>query len=213
MFEKAPGVAICAIGLLAACGNSSDNAVIGTTLEAGVDAGLDAAVGDAVVDNEGSDAQPTDECGYLGGTDCDGVCGGAGFESPWCENGSIICPTIIEDPLDMPCYCFGEAWNLFLWQNQGCSTAEDCVLVDAPESCGCRPVIGSPSGTPLAEASLPDAADYLTRLHECANAQPTVYTSCGNAPAQNLRCENNTCVADVATCASDGDASTDAALD
>jgi hypothetical protein len=203
MLEKVPGLAICALGLLTACSGSSDTAVMGTTLEAGVDAGSDAV----------SESKPPDDCIYTRALDCNGRCGGAGFESPWCENGNLTCPAIIENPLEMPCSCFHLAFGIFLAQNQDCSTAEDCMLVDVPESCECEPAIAGFSGSPLAKAALPGAEGYLIRWDECANALPTGYTSCGNAPAQNLRCEDSKCVADAVACASGGDASTDAAAD
>lgn len=96
-------------------------------------------------------------------------------------------------------------WSEFVSTHRACKTSADCTVVGGAGHwmswcVNCEPAIGTGSGDPIAISALSQAQAYLSKFAQCiASGQ---LTQCGwdSAPATNLRCEQDMCMADAAFC-------------
>lgn len=185
------------------CGGSASDG--GASALSG-DSGHDGSVvpGDGGAPHEGgSEASESGQadCGPdPGNIDCEGPCG-FGLESPICIGGHWTCDNSAYEPLEMPCSCLRDAWQVFVSNHRSCTESNQCRVVGGAGSCHCSPSLGEGSGDAISSDPQHRVGAFLERFEQCKVEAPgTVGSVCDAAPARNVRCENGECVADSPSC-------------
>lgn len=84
-------------------------------------------------------------------------------------------------------------------QFRSCGDVGDCQVIEGTESCDASPAFGASSGDAV-NTDFEYPANWEARVEECADFIEMLPKVADSAPAENLRCEQQLCVADEASC-------------